>query len=84
MSSDLELDVEVFTLTVTRDGSRQSWAFGWSSRPSTDESIHHLVCLGPQPEPGEPLPIGPITASHSPSTATTPTAADADLTEESS
>lgn len=63
MTSDEELQVEVVKLVRTRDGLTQAWTFAWSSRPSTGESKHHLVYLGPQLEPGEPIPLGPITTS---------------------
>jgi hypothetical protein len=67
MTSDVELEVQVAKVMRTRDGRTQSWAFVWSSRPSTGESKHHLADLGPQPEPGEPIPLGPITTPSLPS-----------------
>jgi hypothetical protein len=68
MSSEDEIDVEIVVeVGRTRDGLTVTWAFVWSSRPSTAESKHHLVHLGPQPQPDDPIPLGPITTCIHPS-----------------
>lgn len=63
MTSDVELEVGVAKFMRICDGRPQAWAFVWSHRPSTGESAHHVIYLGPQPEPGEAIPLGPVTTS---------------------
>jgi hypothetical protein len=68
MSSEHEIDEEIVPeVARTRDGLTVTWAFVWSSRPSTAESKHHLVHLGTQPEPDAPIPLGPTTTGILPS-----------------
>lgn len=65
--SDVELEVEVVELVRTRDGVTRTWLFRWSSQPSTGETKFHLLYLRPEPEPGEAIPLGPITTPDEPS-----------------
>ena len=68
MSSEDEIDVEIVVeVGRTRNGLTVTWAFVWSSRQSTAESRHLPVHLGTQPEPDDPIPLGPITTCNFPS-----------------
>ena len=68
MSSEDGIDVEIVVkVGRTRNGLTVTWAFVWSSRQSTAASKHHLVHLGTQPEPDDPIPLSPITTCNLPS-----------------